>query len=196
MSWGQRWTRALGRRSKDARSSCDWMNAFSLPTGLHTCPDLRCSPECLAEKRVEQEEVVESIELRDDKPMTKQLRQAARSGKGSFLLLTFKEVFDNISAGKGWAGWGLCVAGRAECMQTNAGIPCPGACGSPLAHAPRAHTRTDPPPLRRTAPLHCARRRERPAGGVQRRLVLQGRGAYRILTACVCCVEWGEGGGA
>jgi hypothetical protein len=57
---------------------------------------------------VEQEEVVESIEIRDDRPLTKQLRAAARSGKGTFLLMTFKEVFDNITPG-GWMaglpGW-------------------------------------------------------------------------------------------
>lgn len=58
-----------------------------------------CRPECLEEKREEQEEVVESIEFRDDKPLTKQLRAAARSGKGTFLLMTFKEVFENITAG-------------------------------------------------------------------------------------------------
>ena len=45
-------------------------------------------------------QVVESIELHDDRPLTKQLRQAARSGKGTFLLMTFKEVFDNIVPGK------------------------------------------------------------------------------------------------
>ena len=33
-------------------------------------------------------------------PLTKQLRAAARSGKGKFLLMTFKEVFDNITAGE------------------------------------------------------------------------------------------------
>ncbi|PRW33729.1 arginine decarboxylase [Chlorella sorokiniana] len=60
--------------------------------------DVLNTPECLHEKRVEQEEVVESIEIRDDKPLTKQLRAAARSGKGKFLLMTFKEVYDNITA--------------------------------------------------------------------------------------------------
>ncbi|KAI7844481.1 hypothetical protein COHA_001941 [Chlorella ohadii] len=60
--------------------------------------DVLTTLECLHEKRVEQEEVVESIEIRDDKPLTKQLRAAARSGKGKFLLMTFKEVFDNITA--------------------------------------------------------------------------------------------------
>ncbi|KAI3425248.1 hypothetical protein D9Q98_009016 [Chlorella vulgaris] len=60
--------------------------------------DVLTIPECLSEQRVEQEEVVESIEIRDDRPLTKQLRAAARSGKGTFLLMTFKEVFENISA--------------------------------------------------------------------------------------------------
>ncbi|KAL4430340.1 hypothetical protein ABPG77_002146 [Micractinium sp. CCAP 211/92] len=60
--------------------------------------DVLTTPECLEEKREEQEEVVESIEFRDDKPLTKQLRAAARSGKGTFLLMTFKEVFENITA--------------------------------------------------------------------------------------------------
>ena len=48
--------------------------------------------------------MVESIEIRDDRPLTKQLRAAARSGKGTFLLMTFKEVFDNITPGE-WVGW-------------------------------------------------------------------------------------------
>lgn len=39
-------------------------------------------------------------------PLTKQLRAAARSGKGTFLLMTFKEVFDNIVPG-GCCGWVL-----------------------------------------------------------------------------------------
>jgi arginine decarboxylase-like protein len=48
------------------------------------------------EKREEQEECVESIEIREDRTLTKQLRAAAASGKGTFLLMTFKEVLDNI----------------------------------------------------------------------------------------------------
>lgn len=77
------------------------------------------SPECLHEKRVEQEEVVDSIEIRDDRPLTKQLRAAARSGKGTFLLMTFKEVFDNIHAGEEPPAAGharqLCRSGSACC---------------------------------------------------------------------------------
>lgn len=43
-------------------------------------------------------------------PLTKQLRAAARSGKGKFLLMTFKEVFDNITAGeRGSVGTCCCV---------------------------------------------------------------------------------------
>lgn len=57
---------------------------------------------------------MESIEFRDDKPLTKQLRAAARSGKGTFLLMTFKEVFENITAGEGQRNrlWGGTRGGR------------------------------------------------------------------------------------
>ncbi|KIY93344.1 Biosynthetic arginine decarboxylase [Monoraphidium neglectum] len=49
------------------------------------------------EKREEEEELmrVASGSL-DDQPLTKQLKQATRLGKGQFLLTTFKEVYDNI----------------------------------------------------------------------------------------------------
>ena len=50
------------------------------------------------ELRCEEEEVVDSVELDAGAPLTGQLRAAARRGKGRFLLTTFKEVLDSISA--------------------------------------------------------------------------------------------------
>lgn len=63
--------------------------------------DVLTRPDCEVLKRAKrdkQDEVVDSIEIRDDKPLTKQLRAAAADGRGRFLLTTFKEVYDNISA--------------------------------------------------------------------------------------------------
>ncbi len=53
-------------------------------------------PECKVVMREEEEEVVDSVEIRDDHTMTRQLRAAARNGKGRFLLLTFKEVRESL----------------------------------------------------------------------------------------------------
>ncbi|KFM25670.1 Biosynthetic arginine decarboxylase [Auxenochlorella protothecoides] len=50
------------------------------------------------ELREEEEEVVDSVEFSLDRPLTKQLKAAASRGKGRYLLTTFKEVFDNITA--------------------------------------------------------------------------------------------------
>lgn len=63
------------------------------------------------ELREEEEEVVDSVEFSLDRPLTKQLKAAASRGKGRYLLTTFKEVFDNITAGAGGflGGGHVCV---------------------------------------------------------------------------------------
>jgi hypothetical protein len=144
---------------------------------------LRSSPECLHEKRVEQEEVVDSIEIRDDRPLTKQLRAAARSGKGTFLLMTFKEVFDNIAAGE------------------RAGYPCSPwlAVGRPAVWpasivSPYATSGRPPADGLSTRLRACLFRRGRPARGLQRRPVLQGRGGTRLQAGRAVAGGAGAGG--
>ncbi len=124
---------------------------------------------------------MDSIEIRDARPLTKQLRAAARSGKGTFLLMTFKEVYDNITPGElrtllvnvlqansrlpNFIWWqlrdlegGVEVLACSRVTCSNFGVPL--IC---FSYLPRCFAFLPP------------RRRQRPARGIQRRLLLQRR---------------------
>lgn len=83
-------------------------------------------------------------------PLTKQLRAAARSGKGAFLLMTFKDVYNNIAPGE---------AKGSTCLPAFCRLPAvPGdvsAAGLEARSAARRSTPSPVPPAAALLQSHC-----------------------------------------